>query len=236
MSSSRLCQTGQTIKSKGWQEEKPFCPSSPRPPTCRTRRTSSPPELPHPASRRRPTFCRAKEKVKPGARSADLRATNITFPPLPGARAPQNKTPSRAVRLPAHATARPGCPPSSLPPSLSRPAAAQRGGRPGPQPAQSGSPHPPGQPVAPLGEGNRGELRGAERGHLRCRLPPSFPAKTSGARQAALPPAASAQPLLSPAAPSCGAEGRRRRGPGSPGAVGGSRHRKRVFRGGGCPT
>lgn len=121
MSSSRLCQTGQTIKSKGWQEEKPFCPSSPRPPTCRTRRTSSPPELPHPASSRRPTFCRAKEKVKPGARSADLRATNITFPPLPGARAPQNKTPSRAVRLPAHATARPGCPPSSLPPSFPQP-------------------------------------------------------------------------------------------------------------------
>lgn len=220
-SSSRLCQIGQTIKSKAWQASKPARPGSHRP---QLPAHGGPdwPEPPHPRLRPEADILQRKRKEKPRARTADLRAINATSPPPPGARAPKAKLPSCSLSRSRHRS------PRLPPPQPSRRGPARREAWAAACAGAPPSPHPPEQPAAPVGKGSRAELPPV--------LPPSLPSgedERTVARRAKLP---SARPLPGPAAPSCGAAGRRRWGSGSPGAAMGPRRRNRLLRGGGGPV
>lgn len=104
-SSSRLCQIGQTIKSKAWQASKPARPGSHRP---QLPAHGGPdwPEPPHPRLRPEADILQRKRKEKPRARTADLRAINATSPPPPGARAPKAKLPSCSLSRSRHRSPR----------------------------------------------------------------------------------------------------------------------------------
>lgn len=98
ISSSRLCQIRQTIKSKGWQENRPLCPGSPRP-QCPAQGGPLMAELLQ--LRLRPALCRGKEKEgkapSPYSRSACYNHHRFA---APGAQAPKAKLPPELFAFP----------------------------------------------------------------------------------------------------------------------------------------